>query len=134
MAITAMDLLRKLKSQFPQLLLLYGEEDILIEEILKRYIEEFKVDDFNYTRLDINNISINDLEQLIYSPPLFAQARIVVFDNFEQVFSRKELQEEFLNLFEEISKTQTKVIMISNSSPDRRLKLFKNIKKIGIVS
>ncbi len=134
MAITAMDVLRKLKSQFPQLLLLYGEEDILIDEIVKRYVEEFNVDDFNYARIDTNNISINDLEQLIYSPPLFAQARIVVFDNFEQAFSKKEFQEEFLNLFEEISKTLTKVIMISNSSPDRRLKLYKNIKKIGIVA
>jgi DNA polymerase-3 subunit delta len=134
MAITAMDVLRKLKSKFPQLLLLYGEEDILIDEIVKRYIEEYEVDEFNYSRVEVDKANINELEQLIYSPPLFAKARVVVFDNFEQAFSKKDLQEEFLSLLEEISKTMTKVIMISNSSPDRRLKLYKRINQIGIVA
>ncbi|MFP4457126.1 MAG: DNA polymerase III subunit delta [Clostridia bacterium] len=134
MATTAMEVLRNLKTKYPQLLLLYGEEDILIDEIVKRYIEEFEVDQFNYTRVDVDKIDADDLEQLIYSPPLFAKARVVVFDNFDQAFSNKQLQEEFINVLEEISKTLTKIILISESSPDRRLKLYKRINNIGIVA
>lgn len=134
MATTAMEVLRGLKKKFPQLLLLYGEEGILIDEIVKRYIEEFEVDQFNYSRVDVDKLDTDDLDQLIYSPPLFAKARVVVFDNFAQVFSNKQMQEEFINVLEEISKTMTKVILISNSSPDRRLKLYKRINKIGVVA
>lgn len=133
MATTAMSFLRGLKSDFPQLLLIYGEEDILIEEIVKRYIEEFKVDQFNYSRIDSDNIDGENLEQLIYSPPLFAEARVVVFDNFNQVFQTKASQENFISILENISKTLTRIILIATQMPDRRLRLYKRINKIGIV-
>ncbi len=129
-----MGLLRQLKTNFPALVFLFGPEDVLIEEVIKRYKEEFKADDFNYMRLSIEDLEIDSLEQLIYSPPMFANARVVVLDSFELVFKKKDLQEEIVTNLEGISKSMTKLVFIATDSPDRRTKLYKKINEVGVVA
>ncbi len=128
-----MDLLRQLKTNYPQLVYLYGQEEVLKEEIIKKYKDEFMPDDFNYIRANLEDLDIESLYQLIHSPPMFANSKVVVLDDFDLAFKKKDIQEEIINNIDGVAKSMTRLLLVGKGSPDKRTKLYKKLNEVGVV-
>jgi len=75
--------------KFPQILLLFGEEEFLINEDIKKIRDYFEKIDPSNTDLDIldgEKIKLDELISRCRSIPFISPKRLVIVDNFEKLF------------------------------------------------
>ncbi|WP_251711940.1 DNA polymerase III subunit delta [Lactococcus ileimucosae] len=132
----AFDELEKIKrAGLPQILVLYGEEEELVQELKNRLLEFVQFDnaDLGQAYFDLTpanaNLALEELESL----PFFVEQKLVILENLsnlttakKSVFDDKQLSrfEDFLNHPVET----TQLILILHGKLDSRLKLTKKLK------
>ncbi|MEY8443955.1 DNA polymerase III subunit delta [Lactococcus ileimucosae] len=132
----AFDELEKIKrAGLPQILVLYGEEEELVQELKNRLLEFVQFDnaDLGQAYFDLTpanaNLALEELESL----PFFVDQKLVILENLsnlttakKSVFDDKQLSrfEDFLNHPVET----TQLILILHGKLDSRLKLTKKLK------
>lgn len=132
----AFDELEKIKrAGLPQILVLYGEEEELVQELKNRLLEFVQFDnaDLGQAYFDLTpanaNLALEELESL----PFFVEQKLVILENLsnlttakKSVFDDKQLSrfEDFLNHPVET----TQLVLILHGKLDSRLKLTKKLK------
>ncbi len=129
---TVMDILRSLKQGFPSVLWLYGPEQGLIEEVIRRYTEQYNVRDMNYTPLDLSLEKETDFIHLLSAPPFMAPKRLIVLRPGEEVIKNKNWQDQLLEILTDFPE-YIALIIIGEGAPDKRSKLGKLISEKAIV-
>lgn len=116
--------------------LLYGEEDYLIKEEIKKIIKNTKVDDMSISNYDLEIDSIKDIIEDCQTVSLFNPIKVIVVNNCNY-FNRIKCNEEDINLLLEYlsnSNPDTTLILINhNSTIDSTKKITKKIKEIGSI-
>ena len=133
----AEDVLAKGLRELENIYLLFGEENLLINEFIDRFIDKFvaeQLKDFNLSFVNDSNkeefISklINSVNQL----PFNAEKRVVVVDS-SRVFSRQFRKEEKEKLEDLLADFPSTSIMLfkAQHGPDKRTKLYRLFKERG---
>ena len=131
---TAIAALKRLNKENPNVILVFGEESMLINEIVKKYLKINKVlnnNDINFTKTTSDSIE-DSLKNIINMPPMFAESRVIVIDDFEKVWSNSSLRESFNDSIKKLPNT-TKLLLIDNEKPNKRIKVYKTIAKLGFI-
>ncbi len=128
-------LLRDLKNNGPQrLYMLWGEEDYLISDYIRRLREaclDGGTEDFNAHRLD-GQPALEDIEEAVNAMPFFGGRTFLELHGFDINACR---DEKLAALLSDIPEWCTVVILLpTGSSPDGRLSLVKSIRKNGITA
>ncbi|MFK4862586.1 DNA polymerase III subunit delta [Lactococcus petauri] len=123
------------KAGLPQILVLYGEEEDLVQELKSRLLEyvHFDSTDLGQAYFDLNNANANLALEELESLPFFVEQKLVILENLtnlttvkKAVFDEKQTVrfENFLN--DPVETTQ--LILILHGKLDSRLKLTKKLK------
>ena len=116
--------------------LLYGEEDYLIKEEIKKIIKKAKVDELCISNYDLEIDNIKDVIEDCETVSLFNPNKVVILNNCNY-FNRIKCNEEDINLLYEYiqnSNPDTILIIINhNSSIDSTKKITKKIKENGSI-
>ena len=131
---TAIAALKRLNKENPNVILVFGEESMLINENKKKYLKINKVlnnNDINFTKTTSDSIE-DSLKNIINMPPMFAESRVIVIDDFEKVWSNSSLRESFNDSIKKLPNT-TKLLLIDNEKPNKRIKVYKTIAKLGFI-
>lgn len=125
-------------ANLPMLTVIAGEDSgqyALAQEILLRGIG-FDVSDLNYTRYDMREVPYQDMALDLVSLPFFADEKVVILDNFQDVTTSKKkyLQDEDLQDFERYlmsPQPTTKLIIFAQGKLDNKRRLVKLLKREG---
>ncbi|QOR34335.1 DNA polymerase III subunit delta [Clostridium sp. 'deep sea'] len=131
---TAIAALKRLNKENPNVILVFGEESMLIKEIVSKYLKVNKIlnnNDINFTKTTSDAIE-DSLKNIINMPPMFAESRVIVIDDFEKVWSNSSLRESFNDSIKKLPNT-TKLLLIDNEKPNKRIKVYKTIAKLGLI-
>ncbi len=119
--------------------LCYGNEsylkDSIISKIKKKYIDEV-YETLNYHYFDDKNTSANDIVNACETLPFMADKKIVVIEDSLYICgaNNKKEEENILNKYLLNSNNTTCLIFFINSDKiDRRKKIVKTIKKVGLI-
>lgn len=127
------EILNKSIDELKAIYLIYSEETYLLnkfkESFIKRYIPD-EIKDFNLTIIkDTENLPVL-LKNQANTPPFMAEKRFIIIEPGEY-FKNKNPEDRFLiELFNNFPQT-TQLLFLINGKIDKRLKLVKEIKKIG---
>lgn len=80
------------RDNLPPILLMFGEEELLLEEALEKLINKIvksKGTDFDFEALDANEIKIEQLVDCCNTFPFIAQKRVILVKNFDKLFSTR---------------------------------------------
>ena len=117
--------------------LLYGEEEYLIKEEVKKIIKKTKVDDMGISNYDLEIDNIKDIIEDCQTVSLFNPVKVIVVNNCNY-FNRIKCNEEDISLLLEYlsnSNPDTTLILINhNSTIDSTKKISKKIKEVGTIS
>lgn len=113
----------------PNLFLLYGDEDYLLDEELKS-LRVSVASDFNYTLIESKPDSVAEIIQVLQTPAIWGGLQVIVIKNFDQLNS--EAIPDLILILENLS-PETKVVFCKLGSIDKRTKLFKFISRHGVV-
>ncbi len=119
--------------------LFYGLEQFLIEEKIKKIIEENKINDINIIRYDLENTKIEDILEDSSSISLFGDKKLIIVDNayiFTGTTNKKLLEQNTSILEKYLQNSHFDNILIFNINKeklDERKKIVKLIKEKGIV-
>ncbi|MEC9488558.1 MAG: DNA polymerase III subunit delta [Halanaerobium sp.] len=122
-------ILPKEVGQLKSLYLLYGEESFLLEEFLHKFTEKFVdkiLPDFNYTHLKGDD-RWPEVLQMVQTPPVMAPKRIIIFQADALLKQKGEMKVDFLAYIP----SSSVLVIYSLQLPDKRLKLYRTIKKHG---
>src|SRR5690554_6333453 len=113
--------------------LLYGEEAYLLDDFKEKFIKRFitdKVGDFNFTLLEeTENFAVN-LKNQANTPPFMGSRRYIITRTNEFFKVKKEENQLLINLFKNFPDTTTLLIIV-NGKINGRIKLVRELKKIG---
>ncbi|MCA9388439.1 DNA polymerase III subunit delta [Candidatus Berkelbacteria bacterium] len=113
------------------ILFFYGEDTyrslVKLKEIKAKYIDA-SLGDTNLAELDGRSVKAADLAPQIYALPFLAKSRLVII---RDAFT-KTIQEELQDILPKVPDT-TVLIIFESGLPDKRLKLFKELKKFAKV-
>ena len=116
--------------------LLYGEEDYLIKEEVKKIINKSKVDEMSVSNYDLEIDSIKDIIEDCQTVSLFNPVKVIIINNCNY-FNRVKCNEEDVDLLLEYisnSNPDTTLIIINhNSTIDNTKKITKKIKEVGSI-
>ena len=116
--------------------LLYGEEDYLIKEEVKKIINKAKIDDMSISNYDLEIDSIKNIIEDCETVSLFNPTKAIIINNCNY-FNRVKCEEEDINLLLQYlsnSNPDTILIIIShNSTIDSTKKISKKIKEVGTI-
>lgn len=111
------------KDNLPPILIMFGEEELLLEEALEELINKVvksKETDFDFEALDGNEIKIEQLVDYCNTFPFIAQKRIVLVKNFDKLvptrFSKKNIEESPFTKYLNKPQDTTFLILISQYS------------------
>ncbi|RZI48886.1 DNA polymerase III subunit delta [Lactococcus kimchii] len=133
---TVFDDFKRLKAQgFPQILVIFGEAEDMVEELKRQFLAavDFDPADLSQAYYDLNagnsDLALEDLESL----PFFSDSRLVILENLvnlttakKNVLDEKQLKR-FANFLEAPSET-TQLVLILHGKLDSRLKIVKKLK------
>lgn len=117
MLVNPIDLLKS--NDFPSILLLFGEEDFLLEETLNLIINKLvktEFDKYNFDILDTDENKIERIIELASSFPMMTDSRVIVVKRFDKLFSGRAKKndsnpfEKYLNNFQ----ATTKLILVAD--------------------
>ena len=132
------DELEKIKKVgLPQILVLYGEEENIVQELKDRLLEFVHYDssDLGQAYFDLNtsnaNLALEELESL----PFFVEQKLVILENLSNLTTAKKsvLDEKQTSRFENFLNNpveSTHLILILHGKLDSRLKLTKKLKSV----
>lgn len=124
------------KAGLPQILVIYGEEQALVQELKRQLFElvNFQPEDLGQAYFDLNpanaDLALEELESL----PFFSDQRLVILENLTNLTTAKKkvLSDKQFARFEQFldapSET-TQLVLIIPSKLDSRLKVTKKLKK-----
>ncbi|EKF51662.1 DNA polymerase III subunit delta [Lactococcus garvieae] len=133
------DELEKIKKVgLPQILVLYGEEENIVQELKDRLLEFVHYDssDLGQAYFDLNtsnaNLALEELESL----PFFVEQKLVILENLSNLTTAKKsvLDEKQTSRFENFLNNpveSTQLILILHGKLDSRLKLTKKLKSVA---
>ncbi|WP_081167071.1 DNA polymerase III subunit delta [Lactococcus garvieae] len=133
------DELEKIKKVgLPQILVLYGEEENIVQELKDRLLEFVHYDssDLGQAYFDLNtsnaNLALEELESL----PFFVEQKLVILENLSNLTTAKKsvLDEKQASRFENFLNNpveSTQLILILHGKLDSRLKLTKKLKSVA---
>lgn len=118
--------------------LLYGKENILINEYINKLKEENKINNYDIEEYDLD---VDSLKRIILSAntfSLFSSKKMIIIDNsFVFTGSNKKIEEneieELNNYFDNINSNSIIIFKTNNETIDSRKKIVNKIKKIGTV-
>ncbi|MGM0502361.1 MAG: DNA polymerase III subunit delta [Bacillota bacterium] len=117
------------------LYLLYGSDDYQIEQFIDKFINKFVDKEFKDFNLDIlaeNDNTISQLFNSVETLPFMTEKRIVVFHLYDILAKKTKLDDRLSDLISDLPQTTT-LLLVSHKNTDKRLKLYKQIKRIGEV-
>ena len=119
--------------------LFYGLEQFLIDNEIKKIIEKNKIDEFNISKYDLENDSLDNILEDIETPSLFGDKKIVIVNN-SYIFTpttkktnnitNLDKLEEYLN---NINDLNILIFTVNEEKLDERKKIVKKIKEQGKV-
>lgn len=127
--------LRKIKKEAPQVMLVYGAEEALVDEVIRQYLSlngQIDRDSLNNASFSAKETESSSIFQILHTPPMLAMSRVVTVSEFDLVWASKDLRQEWLNAIDKLPLT-TKLLLKCDNKPDKRQKLFKRIDEIGYV-
>jgi len=111
-----------MKIEYIQLFL--GDERYLIENKIKRLIKEAKVDEYNITYYDMEEVSLNDALNDALTPPFMSDKKVIVLKNPYFITSEKTLDAAEKKKFQDyIARPMESTLFIINGcglKPDER--------------
>ncbi len=128
-------ILKKNIDELSSIYLLHGEDTYLMDEFIKKFLDNFaeqKLKDFNLNIIEEDENLVNKLLNSAKTLPFMAEKRIIVvksYDLFRKKFKDSNL---ILNLIEDFPES-TIVLFVSYKKPKKNLKIYKRIKKSGEV-
>lgn len=123
------------EKKFKNIMILYGEETFLLELYKKKMVELILEDGeptMNFTMFSDDKVSIEEIDDSINTLPFLSKTRIIVLKNIGLFSKKKKLAESLLDSIKKMP--DTTYIIIVESTVDKRTKLFREIKKIGIIA
>ncbi len=117
----------------PNLFLFHGDNTYALQEKLNLWKKEFrkKYDDYNLETIEANELDLRSFIPNVLSTPLFADKRLIILKNF--LASKKEEDKKTLaEKLDQIPET-TVLVFQEETAPDKRLTLFKTLKKLATV-
>lgn len=118
-----------LKGNVGGVMLFYGREDYLIRwsvgQIKEKYINP-AVEMFDFVKLDGSEVSAGIIIEACETMPMMSEKRVVLVEDFDIV---RDDGGELAEYFEEFP--ESTVLILICEAPDKRLKLFKAVKKYG---
>lgn len=119
--------------------LLYGEEDFLIKQEIKKIINKEKIDDYSKSEYDLENINIRDIIDDISTVSLFSSKKAVIVWNsyiFTGTVSKSKIDHDIKTLekYLQNSNSDNILIFVTNSEKlDSRKKIVTLIKQMGTI-
>ena len=126
--------IRRLREHEPErLYLLYGKEDYLREQFLtalkKRCLPEGE-DGFSYKRINGPELGVHELREAVDAVPFMTERSFVELRDID--INRLKEPDDYISVLSDIPDYCTVAFVLSPEyEPDGRLKLIKNIKKLG---
>lgn len=110
--------------------LLYGEEEFLIDEEIKKIIKKTKIDELNISRYDLEEDNIKDIIDDACTISLFEEKKIIIAKNLDKFLKQKETKilEEYINNISEGI-----ILILVAEKLDEKKKIIKDLKKIADV-
>lgn len=119
---------------FAPVILLYGEEDLLLDECIEDLISN-SLDEaarsFDLDVVDGSRAEIRDVLTLVASYPMMSERRVVIVRDAEKLLSEQPALERFLDYLRR--PVDTTVFLLTVGKLDRRLKLFKALQETADV-
>ena len=131
-----MDYKKVLKADMQELnslYLLHGSDDYQIDKFVEKFIERHCAGEFKDFNLDVLTEDDNSMVQLFNSVetlPFMAEKRVVIFHVYELLSGKTGMDEKLFDLISDVPET-TVLLLVSHKKTDKRLKLYKEIKKQG---
>lgn len=127
---------RRIKeNDFTKLTLFYGEEIFMLDFYLKKVVKQIISDGdltMNYDEFSDSKATLETLVEGLETLPFFSDRRVIVMKNLGLFEKKKaDFAKKLAEKLENIPET-TYVIIVENA-PDKRVKLFKTIKKQGSI-
>ena len=124
------------KDKFPALLVIFGEEESLVQELKDQFLNDVHFDptDLSQSFFDLNQadavLAIEELETL----PFFSDSKLVIFENCYNLTTDKKIvfdekQMNRLESFIDAPNPFIQLVMILHGKMDSRLKIVKKLKK-----
>ncbi|GAB6100236.1 DNA polymerase III subunit delta [Halanaerocella petrolearia] len=127
------DILQQNVDGLESIYLAYGEDEYLLEKFVDRFITSFVDDEFRDFNLNVIKQENNLVGQLVNAAetlPFMTDKRIVVVHTYD-LFTKQVKDINLLyNLLDDFPET-TILLFVSYKKPDKRLKLYKKVNKIG---
>ena len=124
--------------QIPTVLLITGEEDLLMRRYLKALIQQLipkELHDLNLVYFEGKDISVNNLLESLETLPVMAERKLVVVKNPSFLEARgislSEAEEKKLMQYLKRPETDTCLVFFCEQKPDGRKKLVKSIKSVA---
>ena len=131
-----MDYKKVLKADMQELnslYLLHGSDDYQIDKFVEKFIERHCAKEFKDFNLDVLTEDDNSMVQLFNSVetlPFMVEKRVVIFHAYELLSGKTGMDEKLFDLISDVPET-TVLLLVSHKKTDKRLKLYKEIKKQG---
>ena len=131
-----MDYKKVLKADMQELnslYLLHGSDDYQIDKFIEKFIERHCAGEFKDFNLDVLTEDDNSMVQLFNSVetlPFMVEKRVVIFHAYELLSGKTGMDEKLFDLISDVPET-TVLLLVSHKKTDKRLKLYKEIKKQG---
>lgn len=134
-ALSGKELLKKLSEDADsiRLLLMYGDEDYIIESAVKTVKKKFLApgsEDMDLSILDNTNFSADRLLEAVTTPPWLSSKRVVLVKN-SNIFSKDTDPDDFKFLKEIPSSS---IVVFSESETDKRKRMYKFFKENAVVA
>ncbi|MGM0370228.1 MAG: DNA polymerase III subunit delta [Bacillota bacterium] len=127
--------LKKDIQDLDSLYLLHGTDDYQMKQFIAKFSEQFcpeEFKDFNLDTLTENDNSMSQLFNSIETLPFLTEKRIVIFHAYDLLAKKTSLDDKLLDFISDLP-TNTILLIVSHKKTDKRLKLYKKIKKEGTV-
>lgn len=121
------------KREIASLYLLYGSEEFLIGDILKKIKKELvgeELQAFNYLSLDEDKNTLRELEEAVSTLPFLEEKKLVIFRVSKLLTGDKKEEEQLLIKIIEDLPDFTHLVVVSGTV-DKRRKIYQSFLKLG---
>ncbi|MFC4652156.1 DNA polymerase III subunit delta [Lactococcus nasutitermitis] len=133
---TVFDEFERVKQNFPQVLVIFGEADDVVQELKNQFFDfvNFDATDLSQAYFDLTSANATLALEELESLPFFSDSRLVIFENLvnlttakKSVFDDKQMQR--LDDFLDNPVETTNLVVILHGKIDSRLKIVKKLKQ-----